>query len=137
MDWLKGILVLNAVGIAVSMATAAVLAWQNAGSRNLALAVGALVAACSLFVLQLVFELRRPEPVAETFSADLTIDGLDHKIRQWRYTNNYAAAALVHNADRVIYDDPAGPTVAKENPKVFDGDRQRRPQPVCLLPCGA
>jgi hypothetical protein len=133
MDWLKAVLAFNLIALGVSVVTAAVLAWQNAGSRNIGLAAGTLAATALLFVLQLAFELRRPDPILQTYSADLTLDRLTNKIRQWRYTSNYEKGALIHNADRVTYEDPAGPAIVKENPKVFDGDRDYLSQQMLVF----
>jgi len=133
MDWLRAVLIVNLGALLVAASTAAVLAWQNAGSRNLGLAAGTIVATSALFILQVAFELRRAEPTEETFSADFTIDRLEHRIRQWRYTNTYASAGLVHNADRVTYDDGAGPALFKQDSHVFDGDRGLLSQQMAIF----
>ena len=58
------------VGLAWAVIT---VAWENLGSRNLALGTGTLLAAIALFVVQLVFELRATT-THDFISTDLTLD---------------------------------------------------------------
>src|ERR1700730_7468224 len=60
-------------------------AWQNTGSRNLALATATLAAAGILFVVQLRFELRANEQT-EFITMEYTIDRAKPEIRQWAYS---------------------------------------------------
>ena len=79
------------VAVWVGMAAAAVasvcliyLLSQNSGSRNIALATGALLGAVVLLAVQLRFELRS-EPSTDFITAEYTIDRSKPEIRQWNY----------------------------------------------------
>lgn len=62
---------------------------QNLGSRNIALATGALAGAAILLGIQLLFELRADEST-DFITAEYTIDRAKPEIRQWRYGSNQA-----------------------------------------------
>lgn len=84
MDPLTPILIVCKVAVIVSVATAATVAWQNRGSRNLALATGALAGIAFLFLTQLYFELQ-PIVTNEFILTELGIDRAKPEIRQWVY----------------------------------------------------
>lgn len=108
MDIVKFALIINIAAIVVSLVTAGVVAWTNAGSRNLALAVGTFVAAVFLFLIQLPFELQR-SVVRDWLSTSITIDRAKPEIRQWVYSSPPGASSWL----------------ASNNPAAFSGDRER------------
>ncbi len=58
MDIVRVALIVNLFAVGIALGTASVVAWQNAGSRNLALATGTITAAIVLYLIQLPLELR-------------------------------------------------------------------------------
>lgn len=84
MDILKCVLIGLIVALAVSLACALVITWNNTGSRNLVLGTGALAGAVILFSVQLVFELTK-SVVTEFISAEYTIDRKELQIRAPKY----------------------------------------------------
>jgi hypothetical protein len=73
----------------LAILTAAIVSWENAASRNLALATGTLGAASTAFLIQLFFELRNSKEL-DHVSTEFTIDLSAPSIRQWNYTGTPA-----------------------------------------------
>ncbi len=115
MDFLKVSLIANIIAIIVAATTAGILAWQNAASRNLALAGGTLVAAMVLFVIQLRFELQRSVSY-DHISTELTVDRSRPSIRQWMY---------VDPRWRILAEVGASDWLAANNPAAFAHDREK------------
>lgn len=109
-------LYVNLATLFIFLGSAVYLAWQNAGSRNLALAVGTLAAAVILFVIQLRFELR-PSTADDHVSAELTIDRAKPEIRQWDYTGS--------GSWRMSRETNASSWLAANNPAAFEQDREK------------
>jgi hypothetical protein len=107
---LTPVLFLNIVAILIVLGTAFLLVLQNGSSRNLALALGALVAATVVFGIQLYFELQ-PSTTQDTLSTVLTIDREIPEIRQWSHDANYTA--------RIDIEAQASSWLAQNNPKAF------------------
>lgn len=84
MDLVKASLVVNFIALAIAAATAMIIAIQNAGSRNLALATGTLIAAIVLFALQVCFELQA-STAYDHVSTTFTVDRGAPLVRQWVY----------------------------------------------------
>ena len=116
MDVVKIALIVSIVALVVGLVTAIVVAVENAGSRNLALAVGALGAAMILFLIQLPFELQRSIS-RDRISTELTIDRAKPSIRQWIYS--------VNAGWRINAETGASAWLATNNPAAFDQDRDR------------
>jgi len=119
-DVIQAVLILNIAAIVISLATAVVVAWTNAGSRNLALAVGAFVAAALLFLIQLPFELQR-SVVRDRISTSITIDRAAPEIRQWAYSPTTASWATW----RMPIETGASSWLASNNAAAFNGDRAK------------
>jgi hypothetical protein len=126
MDGVKVALAFAAVGAASLLGAAGFLAWNNAGSRNLALAAGTVAAAVLLFSLQLPFELRSTEE-RDFFTVELTLDRQDVSIRQWRYTRGMSW--------RIHDEISAGQWLAKHHPHLFatESDRDRLTRDLVLF----
>ena len=88
LDWLSVTLLIGVCALIVGIICLAIVAWANAGSRNLPLAVAALFAAVVLLIVQLPFELRSKSDTA-LFGAEFTIDRLKPEIRQWKYPDKW------------------------------------------------
>jgi hypothetical protein len=101
---------------AVATVSLAYLLSQNSGSRNIALAAGALAGAAILLVVQLTFELRASEST-DFITAEFTIDRAKPEIRQWRYGLN--------QSPRIMNDLNASGKFAASRPGQFDGDREK------------
>src|SRR5260370_41333569 len=84
LDGLSITLLIGVGGLIVGGGCLALVAWANAGSRNLALATATLFAAVVLLVVQIPFELRSKSNT-ELFSTEFTIDHLKPQIRRWNY----------------------------------------------------
>jgi hypothetical protein len=89
---------------------------ENSGSRNIALATGALLGALALLAVQLRFELRS-EPSTDFITAEYTIDRAKPEIRQWKYDNDQG-----HRLGREV---GASQIFAGAHPGQFDGDREK------------
>jgi hypothetical protein len=102
--------------LVVGIGCLTVVAWANAGSRNIALATAALFASVVLLIVQIPFELRSKHETA-LFGAEYTIDRLKPQIRQWSYpkTSGWRLTAEVAASD----------ALAKSDPNAFKGDGQR------------
>ncbi len=84
-DSLKLVVIANVSSTLLAIMTAAILAWENAASRNLALATGTLTAAAIAFLIQLPFELQSSKS-QDHVSTEFTIDRAGPSIRKWSYT---------------------------------------------------
>ncbi len=89
---------------------------QNLGSRNIALATGALFGAFILLLIQLLFELRSEE-TTDFISAEFTIDRAKPEIRQWNYSETPRL--------RITQEIAASKMFFDAHPHQFDGDRQK------------
>jgi len=79
-DPVKWALWVGCAGLAIVVVCFVYVVWVNAGSRNLALGFGALVGACVIFVLQLVFEIRGSQTVAD-FASEFSFDRSTQTVR--------------------------------------------------------
>jgi hypothetical protein len=98
-----------------AIATAAVLAWDNSASRNLALATGALGGAAIGFLIQLSFELQSSQS-RDHVSTEFTIDRSVLSIRQWNYTGTPGW--------RIGIETGASGWLVTNNVAAFDNDRE-------------
>jgi len=89
---------------------------QNLGSRNIALATGALAGAFMLLVIQLAFELRADE-TTDFITAEYTIDRAKPEIRQWKYGLN--------QGHRLTRDLDASGKFAAAHAGQFNGNREK------------
>jgi hypothetical protein len=118
LDCLGVALLFGLLAIIVGIVCVGYVAWKNAGSRNLALATGTLVATFVLLVIQIPYELRSPLGSTDFITAEYGIDRAKPEIRQWDYTDVQAPNRMSREID-------ASQTLAKADPKRFDGDRER------------
>src|SRR5271166_1921193 len=122
-DWLSITLLIGVGALLVGVGCLAVVAWANAGSRNLALATATLFAAVVLLVVQIPFELRSKSNT-ELFSAEFTIDHLKPQVRQWSYPETVRW--------RISLEIGASDALAKINPNAFKGDGQKLTQDMTV-----
>ena len=90
------------VGVAAFAVAAVSLTYlltQNSGSRNIALATGALAGGAILLWVQLGFELRANEST-DFITAGFTIDPAKPEIRQWKYGLNQSFSELTYYVTR-------------------------------------
>jgi hypothetical protein len=123
LDGLSTTLLIGMGALIVGVLCLAFVAWENAGSRNLALATATLFAAVVLLVVQIPFELRSKSNT-ELFSAEFTIDRLKPQIRQWSYPQTVGW--------RMGLEIGASDTLAKTNPIAFKGDGQKLTQDMTV-----
>jgi hypothetical protein len=97
---------------------------QNSGSRNIALATGALAGAAILLCVQLRFELRADEST-DFITAEFTIDRAKPEIRQWKYS--------ITQGQRLVRDLDASGKFAAAHPGQFDGDRGKLTQDMVIF----
>jgi len=124
MDPLKAITIACVCALIISVATAITVVWQNRGSKNIALAVGALTGATMLFVIQLRFELQTVT-TNEFMLAEFGIDRAKPEIRQWKYRPGSSSRASVEVS--------ASQWLVKHDPKAFDGDREKLTSDLVLF----
>jgi hypothetical protein len=80
-DLVRPALWIGGAALAVALSCAAIIVLANAGSRNLALGIGALFGACILFLIQLFFELQGTS-TTEDFGIEYDVDFQDGWIRK-------------------------------------------------------
>jgi hypothetical protein len=116
MDPFALILIACTGALFISVLTAIILAWQNRGSRNLALAAAALVGVALFFLTQLRFELQAAT-TSEFILTELGIDRGKPEIRQWVYgtESGWRPTAEVY----------ASNWLAAHNPTAFSGNREK------------
>lgn len=114
-DFLKLALIANVSSTLLALTTAAILAWENAASRNLALAAGTLTAAAIGFLIQLPFELQGSKDL-DHVSTEFTIDRSVPSIRQWNYTGTPGW--------RIGIETDASSWLAANNAAAFNNDRE-------------
>jgi hypothetical protein len=117
-DWVQIALYANLAAIGVAMLTAVVLAWNNAGSKNIPLAAAALIGVMVGYLVQLPFELKRSRSY-ETIGVEFTIDRAQPVIRQWVYSDDPEVGW------RLPAEVGASDWLAKNNPKAFETSLQR------------
>jgi hypothetical protein len=113
-DFFKMAAIAYVVSSLLAIITAAIVSWENAASRNLALATGTLGAASTAFLIQLFFELRTSEE-QDHASTEFTIDLSGPSIRQWNYTGTPSF--------RIGIETGASKWLAANNAAAFTGDR--------------
>jgi len=123
LDGLSITLLIGVGALIVGVGCLAVVAWANAGSRNLALATATLFAAVVLLIVQIPFELRSKSNT-ELFSAEFTIDHLKPQIRQWNYPDTVGS--------RIGLEMAASDALAATNPDAFKVDGQKLTQDMTV-----
>ncbi len=116
MDPLAPIRIACIIALIVSVATAVTVAWQNRGSRNLALATGALSGITLLFLTQLYFELQSTT-MSEFILTELGIDRAKPEIRQWVYGTE--------SGWRPGIEVSASNWLSAQNPNAFSDNREK------------
>ena len=84
-DFLEWVVRAGAIAGVVLIVASIIIAYQNFGSRTIALGASTLVGVLIAFALQLWFELR-PSTQDDQVSFAYTVDFHDRQIRQWDYT---------------------------------------------------
>jgi hypothetical protein len=122
-DWLSITLFIGVFALVVGISLLVIVAWANAGSRNLALAVAALFASVFLLIVQLPFELRSKSETS-VFGAEYTIDRFTPQIRQWSYPETVRW--------RLTSEVGASDALARSNPDAFRSDAQKLTQDMTI-----
>jgi hypothetical protein len=123
LDGLSVTLFIGVGALIVAIGCLAVVAWANAGSRNLALATATLFASGVLLAVQIPFELRSKSDTS-LFSAEYTIDRLKPQIRQWSYPATVGW--------RLTSEVGASDALAKTDPNAFKSDGQKLTQDMTI-----
>jgi hypothetical protein len=116
-DYVQVSLIANVIAIFVAAVTAIIVAWNNAGSKNMPLAAAALVGVTVGYLIQLPFELTR-STTRETIGADFVIDRSQPVLRQWVYSNKSSGW-------RIGVEVGASNWLTKNDPQAFDQLSQR------------
>jgi hypothetical protein len=119
LDPFEPILIACIGSLTISVITAFVLAWQNRGSRNLALAASILCGVVILFLTQLNFELQSSTN-SDFILTELGIDRAKPEIRQWVYTSESDWTDW-----RIAAEVGASNWLSANNAKAFSGDREK------------
>jgi hypothetical protein len=106
-------LIVGFVALTIGIVCLGFVAWENAGSRNLALATAAIAASAFLLALQIPFELRSKTEM-DAISAEFMVDRKKPEIRA-DYSNGQPSS-------RLSQDIGASNALAKKSPNAFDGD---------------
>lgn len=92
-DPIKYVLWIGGVSIVVALACATYIAWANGSSRNLGLGLGALLGACVIFALQIMFEMKG-STTSTDFAVEFVVDHGQNTVRSPRaYDPSMAVAA--------------------------------------------
>jgi hypothetical protein len=96
-DPIKYALWIGSFSLAITIGCGLYIAWNNGGSRNLALGLGALAGACMIFGLQIVFELKGTTSSSD-FAVEFVVDCQQRGVRSSRaYHQSMAVAASYRN----------------------------------------
>lgn len=119
-DPIKYALWLGGLGLAIALLCAAYVVWTNGSSRNLGLGLGALVGACVIFALQIIFEMRGTTTSTD-FAVEFVIDYRDMNVRSPRAYDQsmavYRNGAIEARASKIIA--AATPPLTKDDaPKI-------------------
>ncbi len=125
LDYLRLALWLGGAAAIVMAFCIIYIAWENAGSRNLALATGTLGAALILAVIQLAFELRGTQ-TSDFITVEYTIDRAVPSIRLWDYTPIAAS-------QRMVLETMASDSFMASHPGQFDGDRAKLTRDMAIF----
>jgi hypothetical protein len=118
-DPIKYALWVGGFGLAVALVCGAYVVWTNGSSRNLGLGLGALVGACVIFVLQIVFDLRGTTTSTD-FAVEFVVDHQQKAVRSPRaYDQSMAVAAGYRD---VIIEIEASKTIAAATPPLTKDD---------------
>ncbi len=117
-DWVHIALYANLAAIGIAILTAGVLAWNNSGSKNIPLAVAALIGVMVGYLVQLPFELTRSRSY-ETIGVEFVTDRAGPGIRQWVYRDD------PETSWRLPAEVGASEWLAKNNPTAFETNLQR------------
>ena len=112
------LIVLTGLGLVVGIGAALGLATFSIGSRNIALATGALIGAALLLAVQVWFESRDPPAEVDVISVELTVARSTPTIRQpiwWVSTDS----------ERISYEIEASKWLATNRSALFNDDRLR------------
>jgi hypothetical protein len=107
------------ISLSVTLGCAFYVVIANAGSRNLVLGLGALLGACSIFAVQLCFELRE-STTAEEFPLEFTTNYETKSIRSRQPHPAYRNLFVEDAASKIL--SAASPPLKKEDALKITGD---------------
>src|SRR5262245_15611688 len=114
MDWLKLVLWIGGVALAISLLATAILVYNNIASKTVVIAASAFVGATFIFAINLWAELRG-STVRDRLSVEYVVDRAERIIRSWSY----------RSGQRLHVELEASGWLAVHQPNAFDGDRDR------------
>jgi len=123
-DELLVVFLIGTLALLVGVGCLGWIAWENGGSRNMALGAASLIAAAFLFFVQIPFELHSKADTS-LFAAEYTIDRLKPEIRMWSYPDDVTW--------RIGFEIDASNNLAKTNPDAFKGDGTKLTQDMAVL----
>jgi len=126
MDILTLVKFANYLGVAIVVITAIWLTKENAGSRNMVLATGALVGALALFAIELHFELKGSTSY-DHITAEFTVD----RSKPPNMSLSYPPKTKMRGTEEVV----ASSWLSKSNPKALEQDLNKyaRDLSICSL----
>ena len=129
-DPVKYALWVGGAGLLIVFVCGAYLVWANAGSRNLALGLGAVLGACVIFIVQILFELKPTSTVAD-FASDYTIDYQEKTVRN---TKSYISPSYGFVSMRNGFlEQSASHILAQSNPALTKDDAPRIARELSIL----
>lgn len=108
-DPIKFVLWAGAVGLTITLVCAFWIVTANAGSRNLALGVGALIGACVILLVQLYFELQG-SVTSEDFVVEVTTDYQTNTVRTRQRGPPYRNVYVESDASKLLASKTPPPT---------------------------
>jgi hypothetical protein len=121
-DPVKYALWVGGASLAVAVGCAAYVAWVNGGSRNIGLGLGAMVGACVIFGLQIVFDLKESSTSTD-FAVEFVTDYQNKEVRSPRaYDLSIAAASSYRN---IMIEVDASKAIAAAEPPLTTEDAPR------------
>jgi hypothetical protein len=122
MDWLRFVVWVQVFSLAIAIAAAVILVYNNLASKTLVLAASAFLGAVVLFGVNLWTELHGGAPTRDRLSVEYVIDRAERFIRTWSYPHT----ELFVGAERLLVETDASHWLAEHKNAAFDGDRGYR-----------
>jgi hypothetical protein len=127
-DPIKYLLWAGGIGLVTALGCGIYIVWVNAGSRNLALGLGALVGACVIFVLQALFELKGTTTTTD-FPVEFTIDYGTKSVRSPRAFRPQAFSGYRN----ILIESYASTAIAAASPQITKEDAQKITRDMAVL----
>jgi hypothetical protein len=129
-DPVKWALGVGGISLAIALFCGVFVAWINGGSRNIGLGLGALLGACVLFLLQIIFDLK-----SSSSSTDFAIEFVtDYQNKEVRSPSAYAPSmAVASRYGNLFVEAEASKAVAVATPSLTKDDAPKISRDLAIV----